>query len=550
VIVSPAEAEWVRRIFTWFVVDRRSMDWIARELTRLDAPKDHRATTPGWHHDYVRRVLRNEKYVGLWKWGQKTNARDPMTGTIFQEDRPAEEVAKWTRHRPDLRIIDDELFVRAQVILDEERAKWAACHGEDGRFRGPRPEPGAARHLLQRAFRCGSCGRPFHVWGAFGSYLGCSGYRRGQCSVRTRLPRALAAQLLLQVIGDRLVNDREWFDTVVAEATRAWREREREVPTEVAELEKQIAADAAVIGRLTRAIESGAGEVEELAISARDRARQKKEREQKLLLLRGAAKPDTKPPTSEWIRDQVGRLHEILRKGGAEANSALRHLIGGAVELTEKEVPGRRRRYLVGTFSLRVAGPILPEGKNDQGEARSATADANNITIEFRELPPWAARTEEVKARVDAGLGYPEIAAALGWTEQWVAKARAWWYASRGLPVPDGRTEMARPDRPTMAETLTERVMPLWEAGTPIEEIAGALGCSRDIVRESVRQWHLARGLQVPDGRHRRREVNEARRRAAVGVADDDRAQLSESYRSQSATVSPGEPLRDGESGS
>src|SRR5260221_106865 len=84
VIINAEHAGWVRHIFIWFVVEDRSMDWIARELSRLNAPKDHRSTTAGWHHDYVRRVLRNEKYIGIWPWGRLTNVRNPLTGQIIQ----------------------------------------------------------------------------------------------------------------------------------------------------------------------------------------------------------------------------------------------------------------------------------------------------------------------------------------------------------------------------------------------------------------------------------------------------------------------------------
>jgi len=113
----------VVRIFYWFVQDRRSIRWIAKELTRHNVPKDHRSSTPGWHHDYVRRVLSNRKYIGVWDWGERTNRRNPLTGQVTQEGRPAAESQTWTRQRPDLRIIEDETFEAAQAILRAHEAK-------------------------------------------------------------------------------------------------------------------------------------------------------------------------------------------------------------------------------------------------------------------------------------------------------------------------------------------------------------------------------------------------------------------------------------------
>ncbi len=67
----------MRKIFHWFVVEGWSVARIARELTQTGAPKDHRSTTPGWHPQAVRRVYRNEKYVGVWVWGEGDERPQP-----------------------------------------------------------------------------------------------------------------------------------------------------------------------------------------------------------------------------------------------------------------------------------------------------------------------------------------------------------------------------------------------------------------------------------------------------------------------------------------
>ncbi len=140
-VIVKDQAEWVKRVFNWFVTDRRPLDWIVRELTNRSVPKDHRSTTPGWRHDNVRALLRNTKYIGIWPWGKLTNVRDPNSGVLWQEERPLEETLKWVRERPDLRIIDDELYFKAQAILDENAAKTGAGPTQrreiprlDGRF--------------------------------------------------------------------------------------------------------------------------------------------------------------------------------------------------------------------------------------------------------------------------------------------------------------------------------------------------------------------------------------------------------------------------------
>jgi hypothetical protein len=115
--INPETAVWVERIFNWFVDKRWSLRRITRELNRLGAPKDHRSTTPQWRHQYLTRLLQNRKYIGHWSWGEKKNVRDPNTGDIRQKDRAPEQCEKWNRRLPQLQLIDDETFGKAQQIL-------------------------------------------------------------------------------------------------------------------------------------------------------------------------------------------------------------------------------------------------------------------------------------------------------------------------------------------------------------------------------------------------------------------------------------------------
>jgi site-specific DNA recombinase len=69
-VVDVKTAPWVVRVFDWFAKERRSIRWITRELNRLGAPKDHRAITKDWRHQYVARLLSNPKYIGVWSWGR------------------------------------------------------------------------------------------------------------------------------------------------------------------------------------------------------------------------------------------------------------------------------------------------------------------------------------------------------------------------------------------------------------------------------------------------------------------------------------------------
>ena len=100
-VINESEAVWVRRVFYWFVRERRSIRWIVCELNRLNAPRDNRSRGRKWGRSAVINLLRRTKYVGIWTWGVSQNHRDPETGDIYKEPRDEDEWKKWVRHLPE-----------------------------------------------------------------------------------------------------------------------------------------------------------------------------------------------------------------------------------------------------------------------------------------------------------------------------------------------------------------------------------------------------------------------------------------------------------------
>lgn len=116
-ILNEVEVCWVIRVFYWFVREKRGIRWIVRQLNHHQAPKDHRSSTLLWRSDLVVSLLGNQKYVGIWPWGEMTNVRDPETGKLKQVYRSIEESDRWKRHFPQLQIVPTELFNEAQQRL-------------------------------------------------------------------------------------------------------------------------------------------------------------------------------------------------------------------------------------------------------------------------------------------------------------------------------------------------------------------------------------------------------------------------------------------------
>jgi site-specific DNA recombinase len=122
-VIVEEEARTIRRIFRLFVNERKGVSEILRLLDAEGIPPPsvakgfHRGRTHEWVNTTVYRILREAAYTGVW-YAHRRKEVDGRTIT-----RPKEE---WIRlDFPELRIIDDETFRRAQVMLDEGRRKKA-----------------------------------------------------------------------------------------------------------------------------------------------------------------------------------------------------------------------------------------------------------------------------------------------------------------------------------------------------------------------------------------------------------------------------------------
>jgi len=434
-VIDEFEAAWVIRIFHWFVVERRSLSWIVRELNRRGAPKDHRATTKYWHHNLVAGVLSSSKYIGTWPWGEMKNVRDPMTGIVHQEPRSEEECEKWRRYFPHLRIIDDELFTRAQALLQENFDKYAAHRRANGRLKwsecGRAEDP--PRHLLQGLIKCKECGSRFFVTGANAKYLACPGYKRGICSCQTQLRRDRAERLILREIGKRILSDPAWFNEVLRQQETAWQKQEGELPTELSATERAIADVDQKIARLVDRIESGDTDPE-ISRRLQERRLERRQLVRTRDQLASAIEQQHQPPTESWIRDRIENLHAVLQDSAPAAAYALRALVGGQIEVEEVRREGKQRHYLRGQFLLRstaVANAAVDAGlKVPAPELEIGAGVTEQIVIDFVDPNPLDEPSEQAKALYDQGMLAIEIAARLGCSKSQITKLLHHWYES------------------------------------------------------------------------------------------------------------------------
>ena len=517
-VIDTEKAAWVARIFHWFVREKRTLRWIARELNRLRAPQDHRAAKKkGWRHQYLPRLLGNRKLIGEWPWGEKMNIRNPLNGNVRQKDRGVEECQKWIRHFPHLQLIDNETFEKAQRLLKDNKDAYAASRNEEGEFNGSNTaasqrHPG---HLLSRLIQCEHCGKTFHVGGANGKYLFCPGYHMGVCPCQTQLRRDRAERMILDAIGQRILANPAWRQLVFQETLKGWNARQAHIPSELTAAEKALAEGDQKIAHLVDRIEDGQGGPELDERLAQRRA-QKRELTENVERLRRANRDRPPLPTEDWVNDQLGDLEAVLSQSTPAAAHALRALVGGQIVVTEIRQPGHQRYYLQGRFTIRVAalvGAILKTGSTaNEFQSDPQNAADEEMVIDFRDPPQYEGESERAKALYDQGWLMVRIAQEMGKMKSYVRKLIQYWFESRGLPVPDGRSRRSTLDQkhsvPPTFEALADPVQALLEQGLLIEEIAERLGVCRDTITKVIKYLRVVRGLDIPDGRTRRKSLD------------------------------------------
>lgn len=154
--IDEEQAKWIRQIFEW-VVETRPYKWIANELNRLRVPTVHggswtTSTLCGISKDPHSGILNNPLYIGKKYWN-RTETVHLSTGKTTTKRRDESE---WVvRDRPDLRIIDDDLWNEVKKEQQKRRGKTASK--KDSKHKRARTGPGP-KFLLSGLLKCSQCG--------------------------------------------------------------------------------------------------------------------------------------------------------------------------------------------------------------------------------------------------------------------------------------------------------------------------------------------------------------------------------------------------------
>lgn len=336
-------ATWVRRIFQWFI-DGRSIAWIVDELNRQQAPVGNRRRKKLWRRRHVRKILENEKYVGIWRWGTTRTIRNSQGK---KKQIPVPEEHHVVVERAELRIIDDTTWSATQKRLAELKDLYGKKPGQ--KHRGPKVHHTAIypSSLLAGMVYCSKCGaRMWQQASGERLYFGCPnrGTDEHCCELTTRVRIEKAEEAMLEFLATLLTSWPEWLDSALAAMRQQIEEVTQRVPKEVASNERKLGELESQIANLVEALADGriqSQAVHERLDNAEHEAQQLRD---KIDAARNLLAAPVAMPDDAWIRQQLDDLASVIRDGGYEASLLLRKIVV-RIEADQVIPPGKTRGY-------------------------------------------------------------------------------------------------------------------------------------------------------------------------------------------------------------
>lgn len=374
ILVDPDQAKIVVRIYELYAGGQSPMG-IAATLSGEHVPPP-RANTQhrrkGWIASTIREILRNEAYVGTWRFKQKQWRKLPGTAVRRYRRRPESEVQKFDR--PHLRIIDqdlwDEVAARVKAIADKYKGTTNTA-----------PAAKRARYPFSGLLYCGECGGTMIVLGgSSATYYRCAdALKRGTCKnrrgVREDVVVDAAVEELKRVLQAPELMDRlrERVNARIAELAKHARANddkiEKDLKRVTVEIERQIEfiknTDPTAFPAVIDTVRAS------LAKATRDQAAL----QQQLALSRAHETATPRLPTADEIIKGALDIEARLRSDPVAARQALSAvLLDGRITM-EPQPDGSYRGRSVLT-PLRLARTRKPRGRG-AAEASGAGSVSN-----------------------------------------------------------------------------------------------------------------------------------------------------------------------------
>lgn len=384
--INEGEAETVRSLFEQFVIEKRSLNEIAQDLSAARVSKGTRSKSTVWTHANVVAKLRNSKYVGDWPWGKTQTIRNSK-GTVKQDPVEGKDVV-W-HHRPELAIVDKELFAAAQKKLDEFKKQY----GNKGQGRRKQPKKHHTEdypnYLLQGAVHCAVCGKKMWIGqnGKREPIFFCSTHRDApdRCDIYVRPLVKGVEQGVLDTLSEALASSPEWLERAQAVMMSAVTDYHSRVPDELELCQKELAKVGEQINRGVDQLLDPAFDSPTLRDRIQSMEQRKTELEAQVMELETAERQQHRLPDEAWVREQVANLTDLLRGDPRRAAILLRSIVRD-LKVGQVIPPGKKRGFTKLTFRfnglgvIRAAVPDLAFA-GQANDAAISNTDSETFTI-------------------------------------------------------------------------------------------------------------------------------------------------------------------------
>ncbi len=522
IIIDENQARYVRKAFSWFADDGITIQSIAQRLNGdPEAPSPPKSPSGTWNHRSVRYLLANPCYRGEWAYGRKETKWQSKKDYAKQVERKKPLKVEFFEH---LRIVTDETWYAAHARLLENESQ-AGRRSKDG-DKTSRPR------VLNGLFWCPTHNRRLYVGGGFGRNMFCKDCRASLAAARplfSELNRELALKITCEKIAELIQADNDLVARVIHSCEEAMTAGQQVDPSE---LKRHRAEEQ----RLRRRIEftvrnlGDTHQDDQLATDlVNDLDRQRSIVLAEITRLEAIRGTEVTVPTKLEIRAALEELGKTLTKaasGVADEDAPLvRHIIkmvtGGRIDLYQQGERRPKRGWLQGRFRVKLLRLVLDRCS---GRHPAPEDDAIELTLDYRQPVPFVAEADRAWALYKEDKRLCDIADLLRCSRSKVTKLMKYAAEQRGETLEDGRKRRHR--IPGKAETIplyqriADEVQRLLDEQFLMHEIATRLQCDINTVTKAVAFWHESRGLEIPDGRARRKSLK--RKKSPKDQSDGD----------------------------
>jgi hypothetical protein len=525
IVIDEETADWVRRIFCWFVIDRLPMIRILERLNDQAVPCGPKSDGTFWTHQALRYLLTNPSYRGVWSYGKGKNVWQAAADYAKRvlRDKPLREA-----HFEELRIVSDEIWFKAQALLAQSPQRNAGRKPRDGNT-VTRPRD------LNGLLICPTHEGPLKVGGTYGQSMFCQKCRnlpKEKRPLYSYLNRALALRLICRALADAIRQDTNLIHALMQPFLAAAASLQTGEIDSLDVLQKksdkltgQIAFVQGDPGVTERDLEESRAKVKALRA-------ERAAFDAQLARLRAARERATRVPAEADFRAVVDELDKVLTTAAdgqdpaspGELRRLLELLTGGSIVVEQMG----ERRACRGWLRARIRLHLVETCAEHLDLPTAAPVPAKEVLVDIKEPKIAEAQIDAVMVLYEQGMLVTAIAETLGIDRHQVTDAVRIGHERAGRPVPeDGRVRRAglakKGLREPLAWRLADEAKALLDLGLLVEQIAEAFGCHPDTAGAALRHWFDRHGQPMPDLRTRRKSLaikNRPKQQADTGPAE------------------------------